>query len=115
MIRLVLAICLVLGTSGTVLYMSKQTVDSRFDELSKLKNEISKAEERAAILEAEWAYVTRPDRILTLSDELLSMRPITADRILPLEAIPMRRIEPPANKIQAVKTKAGQSNSKVAQ
>ena len=93
MIRLVLAVCIVLGGSGTVLYMSKQTVDRRYDELRGLKNKISKARERAAILEAEWAYVTRPDRILTLSNDLLLMRPITADRILPLEAIPMRRIE----------------------
>ena len=93
MIKLVLAICVVLGGSGTVLYMSKQTVDSRFEQLRSLQKEISIAKERATILEAEWAYVTRPDRILTLSNELLLMRPITADRILPLEAIPMRRAE----------------------
>ena len=93
MIRLVLAICVVLGGSGTVLYMSKQAVDNRFDELRSLQKDISIARERATILEAEWAYVTRPDRILTLSNELLFMRPITTDRILPLEAIPMRRAE----------------------
>ena len=64
MIRLVLAICVVLGGSGTVLYMSKQTMDSRFDQLHSLQKEISIAKERGSILEAEWAYVTRPDRIL---------------------------------------------------
>jgi len=115
MIRLVMAICLVLGGSGTVLYMSKQTVDRRYDELRSLKNEISQAKERAAILEAEWAYVTRPDRILTLSDGLLSMRPITADRILPLEAIPMRRTKPQAKTMQIEETKAGQKNSEASQ
>ena len=115
MIRLVLAICLVLGGSGTVLYMSKQTVDSRYNELRNLKNEISKAEERAAILEAEWAYVTRPDRILNLSDGLLSMRPITADRILPLEAIPMRRTEAQVKTTKTVETDTEQSNLEVAQ
>ena len=115
MIRLILAICLVLGGSGTVLYMSKQTVDSRYNELRNLKNEISKAEERAAILEAEWAYVTRPDRILTLSDGLLSMRPITADRILPLEAIPMRRTEAQVKTTKTVETDTEQSNLEVAQ
>ena len=78
MIRLVLAICVVLGGSGTVLYMSKQTVDSRFEQLRSLQKEISIAKERTKILEAEWAYVTRPDRIMTLSNGLLSMRPITA-------------------------------------
>ena len=97
MIRLVLAICVVLGGSGTVLYMSKQTVDSRFEQLRSLQKEISIAKERANILEAEWAYVTRPDRILNLSNGLLLMRPITSDRILPLEAIPMRRAKPQTN------------------
>ena len=97
MIRLVFAICVVLGGSGTVLYMSKQTVDSRFEQLRSLQKEISIAKERANILEAEWAYVTRPDRILNLSSGLLLMRPITSDRILPLEAIPMRRAKPQTN------------------
>ena len=115
MIRLVLAICAALGGSGTILYMSKQTLDSRYDELHNLKNEILKAKKRAAILEAEWAYVTRPDRILTLSDELLSMRPITTDRILPLEAIPMRRIEPHLKTIQTTEIKPGRLNSEVHQ
>ncbi|GIR96883.1 MAG: hypothetical protein CM15mP100_1030 [Alphaproteobacteria bacterium] len=96
MIRLVLAICVVLGGSGTVLYMSKQTVDSRFEQLRSLQRNIN-SKERANILEAEWAYVTRPDRILTLSSGLLLMRPITSDRILPLEAIPMRRAKPQTN------------------
>ena len=115
MIRLVVLICLVLGGSSTILYMSKQTVDSRYDELRNLKNDISKAEERAAILEAEWAYVTRPERILALSDGLLSMQPITADRILPLEAIPMRRTEPQAMNTQTAGAKGEQSTSEVAQ
>lgn len=115
MIRLVLAICLALGGSGTVLYMSKQTVDSRYDELRTLKDKISKAKERATILEAEWAYVARPDRILTLSDGLLSMRPMTADRILPLEAIPMRRIQKKTKMTRTEETRARQTESETAQ
>ena len=83
--------------SKRTVYMSKQTVDNRFDQLRSLQKEISIAKERANILEAEWAYVTRPDRILTLSSGLLLMRPITSDRILPLEAIPMRRAKPQTN------------------
>ena len=43
-----------------------------------------------AILEAEWAYLSRPDRVMTLSNDLLQMAPIGQDRILPLNAIPMR-------------------------
>lgn len=94
MIKTILVLCLVLGGSGTVLYMTKQSVDSRYDELRLLRKEIAAAEDRAAILDAEWAYVSRPGRILDLSSNLLSMRPISADRVLPLEAIPMRRSNP---------------------
>jgi hypothetical protein len=42
------------------------------------------------VLEAEWAYLSRPERVMTLSDDLLQMEPIGQDRILPLDAIPMR-------------------------
>lgn len=89
--KIILLICFVLGSSGTVLYMSKLSVDSRYDQLGLLQSEILAAEDRATILAAEWAYLSRPDRILNLSSSLLSMQPITLNRVLPLEAIPMRR------------------------
>ena len=79
MIRLILLVCFVLGVSGSVLYMTKQSVDSRYDELSQLRSQIAKAEERAAILEAEWAMSAALTG-LNLSGGLLSMRPISADR-----------------------------------
>jgi hypothetical protein len=37
--------------------------------------------------------LSRPDRVLTLSASLLGMQPISRDRILPLEAIPMRQAD----------------------
>ena len=42
------------------------------------------------MLEAEWAYLSRPDRVMNLSTGLLDMKPISRDRVLPLDAIPMR-------------------------
>ena len=42
------------------------------------------------MLEAEWAFLSRPERVLELSDKLLDMKPIGQDRILPIDAIPMR-------------------------
>ena len=40
--------------------------------------------------EAEWAHLSRPERVLELSNRLLEMRPIGEDRVLPIDAIPMR-------------------------
>jgi hypothetical protein len=71
--------------------MTKLSVDGRYDRLSELQNELKAAENRAIILEAEWAYLSRPDRLLNLSSSLLSMRPITQNRVLPLESIPLRQ------------------------
>jgi len=42
------------------------------------------------VLEAAWTFQSRPDRVMNLSASLLDMKPISRDRILPLDAIPMR-------------------------
>lgn len=93
MLRVILILSFVLAISGSALYMTKLSVDGRYDRLSQLQAEIKAAENRAIILEAEWAYLSRPDRLLNLSSSLLSMRPITRDRVLPLESIPLRQPE----------------------
>ena len=90
MLRFILIFCFALAVSGSALYMTKLSVDGRYDRLSDLQAEITDAENRAIILEAEWAYLSRPDRLLDLSSSLLSMRPITPNRVLPLESIPLR-------------------------
>ena len=91
MLRVILILCFVLAVSGSALYMTKLSVDGRYDRLSQLQSDIKAAENRAIILEAEWAYLSRPDRLLNLSSSLLSMRPITQNRVLPLESIPLRQ------------------------
>jgi hypothetical protein len=90
MLRFILIFCFALAVSGSALYMTKLSVDGRHDRLSALQAEITDAKNRAIILEAEWAYLSRPDRLLGLSSSLLSMRPITPNRVLPLESIPLR-------------------------
>ena len=56
-------------------------------------------------MEAEWAYISRPDRVMALSSDLLEMAPIGQDRILPLNAIPMR-----ADFNTVIDTKIGKAN-----
>ena len=55
-----------------------------------LELSIANTKRDIAVLEAEWAYISRPDRVMALSNGLLEMAPIGQDRILPLDAIPMR-------------------------
>jgi hypothetical protein len=88
--RLILLTALILVGLGTTLYQVKTGIDERQDRLQQLELRIANTKRDIAVLEAEWAYLSRPERVITLSDDLLQMEPIGQDRILPLDAIPMR-------------------------
>ncbi len=89
--RVFVLLIVLLSLSGTGLYMVKRSIDARYAELARLRADIRAEKDNHAILQAEWAWLSRPDRIMRLSGNLLEMTPIEADRILPIEAIPMRR------------------------
>ncbi|MDC1382415.1 hypothetical protein N8500_02915 [Candidatus Puniceispirillum sp.] len=88
--RLILLSALILSGLGTTLYQVKTSIDDRQRNLRNLKFQISNTKRDIAVLEAEWAYISRPDRIMKLSNDLLQMTPIGQDRILELDSIPMR-------------------------
>jgi len=88
--RLILLSALILVGLGTTLYQVKTGIDERQDRLQQLELRIADTKRDIAVLEAEWAYLSRPERVMTLSGDLLQMTPIRQDRILPLDAIPMR-------------------------
>ena len=88
--RLILLSALILVGLGTTLYQVKTSIDERQDLLRSLELSIANTKRDIAVLEAEWAYISRPDRVMVLSNDLLQMAPISQDRILPLNAIPMR-------------------------
>jgi hypothetical protein len=88
--RLTLLSTVILVGLGTTLYQVKTSIDERQDRLRNIELSIANTKRDIAVLEAEWAYLSRPDRVMTLSNDLLQMKPIGQDRILPLDAIPMR-------------------------
>ena len=88
--RLILLSALILVGLGATLYQVKTGIDERQDLLQRLEIRIADTKRDIAVLEAEWAYLSRPERVMTLSSDLLQMKPIGQDRILPLDAIPMR-------------------------
>ena len=88
--RLILLGTILTAVLGTTLYQVKIGIDAREASLLQLEREIRDTEREIAVLEAEWAYLSRPERVLDLSDSMLEMKPIDTDRILPIEAIPMR-------------------------
>ena len=88
--RLILLSASILFGLGTTLYQVKTSIDERQDLLRSLELSIANTKRDIAVLEAEWAYISRPNRVMALSTDLLQMMPIGQDRILPLNAIPMR-------------------------
>ena len=88
--RIIILTAIVLASLGTTLYQVKTGIDERQAELRRLQANIATAQRDIAVLEAEWAFLSRPDRVMNLSSSLLDMKPISQDRILPLDAIPMR-------------------------
>ena len=89
--RILLLIAVILVFSGTGLYMTTHSFDNRADELAALEAQIKFENQQSAILNAEWSYLSRPERVLSLSSSLLELQPISTDRVLPLEAIPFRK------------------------
>ena len=105
--RLILLSTLILVGLGTTLYQVKTSIDERQDLLGSLELSIANTKRDIAVLEAEWAYISRPDRVMALSNNLLQMTPIGQDRILPLNAIPMR-----VNFNTVIDTKIGEADWK---
>ena len=89
--RFVLLSCLIVAVLGSGLYFAKLTVDEQYRTLEQLELEIKAQTEHNYVLQAEWAFLTRPERLLRLSHSLLGMNSITPERILPISSIPMRR------------------------
>lgn len=88
--RMILLASVLTAILGTTLYQVKIGIDRREAELLALERDIRTAEREIDVLEAEWAHLSRPERVLDLSSRLLEMQPIPEDRVLPLDAIPMR-------------------------
>ena len=88
--RMILLVSVLTAILGTTLYQVKIGIDRREGELLALERDILVAEREISVLEAEWAHLSRPERVLDLSERLLEMQPIPEDRVLPIDAIPMR-------------------------
>ena len=89
---MILLSALVLAILGTILYQVKTSIDVREAKLEALEVQIAQNKREIAVLEAEWAFLSRPERVMDLSDRLLGMQPMAKNRILPIDAIPMRLV-----------------------
>ena len=62
-------------------------------EVARVERAIEAEREALAVLDAEWAYLNRPERLrdlARLNDERLRLVPLTAEAFAPLDRIPAR-------------------------
>lgn len=86
-------VMLAVSTGYTLFHITFQ-VEALETELSELNRQIVKEQEAVHVLEAEWAYLNRPERIEKLSETLLPMlQRVDPAQVMHLDSIPRRTPE----------------------
>ena len=70
---------------GVSAYWIKSRAYEKQETLAALEAGIQTEMDRIMVLRNDWSYLTRPDRIRTLSEEMLSFAPVEPQRILDLD------------------------------
>ncbi len=92
MLRLfnILAVGLLMA-SAVYAYTIKYQTAYRYEQITKTKIEIKAERDALAVLRAEWAYMTRPERLQQLADQYLpDLAPLQVSQIVTVTAIPER-------------------------
>jgi hypothetical protein len=77
--------------TGVALYGIAYQVEGMDKELSALQRNITDEREKIHVLQADWTYLARPERIEDLSRQFLPrMQPLTAERIGTYDDIPFK-------------------------
>ena len=75
---------------GVALFLLKYEVQNKEDQLAALHRGILADQEAIHVLEAEWSYLKRPDRLEALVRRHRNLVPMEERRLGALEALPMR-------------------------
>lgn len=70
------------------LYMVKYSVQDVQRNVAALKTELASEKESLHLLNAEWAYLNRPDRLRQLADRHLDLVPLDSRQIEKVSALP---------------------------
>jgi cell division protein FtsL len=82
----------VLALVGAAIYAYSTKYETIFhaERIVKLKHEIKAEQDQIAMLRAEWAHLTRPERVQALADKFLDLQPLALRQIVGAEALPAR-------------------------
>lgn len=91
MIRILnfIAITALIG-SAIYAYSIKYKTIFHAETVASLKAEIKKEKDQIGLLRADWAHLTRPERVQALADKLLDLQPLALNQIIKLDALAER-------------------------
>jgi cell division protein FtsL len=72
------------------LYLVKYTVQDMQREVAQLEAELKNEQESLHLLQAEWAYLNRPERLRVMAEKHLELAPFDTRKMMPIEALPAR-------------------------
>ena len=81
---------------GYAMFQVKYEVMQQEETLAHLNTEIADSREQIRMVDAEWSYLTRPDRLRRLTSRYLNLAPIAAAQIAELNTVPERPNAPAA-------------------
>jgi hypothetical protein len=83
----IIAIAALIG-SAIYAYSIKYKTIFHAEAIAQLKSDIKKEQDQIGLLRADWAHLTRPERVQALSESLLDLQPLALTQIVKAEAIP---------------------------
>ena len=103
MIRLSTLFWLILvSATGFAMFAVKYEVQALADQLAHTTRQADDAERDVRVLDADWAYLNRPDALAALNQRYLSLQPIATKQLIASVAdIPMRPPPPPPPPVEA--------------
>ena len=73
------------------LYQIKYKIQSLNQDLAGIQDAVRIEQDEIHVLEAEWAYLNRPQRLAQLSGKYLSfLRPVSPSQIVSFDALPLK-------------------------
>ncbi len=88
---------LIVSTAGFAMFAVKYEVQSVADQVARTVRQADDTEREIRVLDAEWAYLNRPDALAKMSQRLLSLGPIATKQLRTnIADIPMRPVPLPA-------------------
>lgn len=96
--------CVALLGSAIYAYSIKYQTLYRGEQIAKMKREIRTAQDALGMSRAEWAFLTRPERLQPLADKYLDLQPTAVNQIATLAAIPERtqKVDAIGRKLEAL-------------